>query len=41
MNNYPTWRRTLLRRAKEEEMKRFCKAQVWPQGSEVLMGLES
>nr|XP_054542827.1 F-actin-monooxygenase MICAL1 isoform X2 [Pan troglodytes] len=28
MNNYPTWRRTLLRRAKEEEMKRFCKAQT-------------
>ncbi|EQB78441.1 protein-methionine sulfoxide oxidase MICAL1 [Camelus ferus] len=28
MNNYPTWRRTLLRRAKEEEMKRFCKAQA-------------
>ncbi|XP_053446354.1 F-actin-monooxygenase MICAL1 isoform X1 [Nycticebus coucang] len=28
MNKYPTWRRTLLRRAKEEEMKRFCKAQA-------------
>uniref|UniRef100_A0A287D6V4 Molecule interacting with CasL protein 1 n=1 Tax=Ictidomys tridecemlineatus TaxID=43179 RepID=A0A287D6V4_ICTTR len=28
MNKYPTWRRTLLRRAKEEEMKRFCKAQT-------------
>uniref|UniRef100_A0A8C6BEI4 Molecule interacting with CasL protein 1 n=1 Tax=Monodon monoceros TaxID=40151 RepID=A0A8C6BEI4_MONMO len=28
MNSYPTWRRTLLRRAKEEEMKRFCKAQA-------------
>lgn len=28
MNNYPTWRRTLLRRAREEEMKRFCKAQA-------------
>lgn len=27
MDKYPTWRRTLLRRAKEEEMKRFCKAQ--------------
>ncbi|ELW50095.1 NEDD9-interacting protein [Tupaia chinensis] len=26
-NKYPTWHRTLLRRAKEEEMKRFCKAQ--------------
>ncbi|XP_005311719.1 F-actin-monooxygenase MICAL1 isoform X1 [Chrysemys picta bellii] len=24
---YPTWKRTLTRRAKEEEMKRFCKAQ--------------
>ncbi|XP_021793692.2 F-actin-monooxygenase MICAL1 isoform X2 [Papio anubis] len=28
MNDYPTWRRTLLRRAKEEEMKRFRKAQT-------------
>ncbi|XP_013366271.1 PREDICTED: protein-methionine sulfoxide oxidase MICAL1 isoform X1 [Chinchilla lanigera] len=28
MNNYPTWRRTLLRHAKEEEMKRFHKAQA-------------
>ncbi|XP_036076651.1 F-actin-monooxygenase MICAL1 isoform X2 [Rousettus aegyptiacus] len=28
MDKYPTWRRTLLRRAKEEEMKRFCKAQA-------------
>ncbi|XP_012506649.1 PREDICTED: protein-methionine sulfoxide oxidase MICAL1 [Propithecus coquereli] len=28
MNKYPTWRRTLLRRAREEEMKRFCKAQA-------------
>ncbi|XP_060046633.1 F-actin-monooxygenase MICAL1 isoform X2 [Erinaceus europaeus] len=28
MTNYPTWRRTLLRRAKEEEMKRFSKAQA-------------
>ncbi|XP_072499121.1 F-actin-monooxygenase MICAL1 isoform X1 [Notamacropus eugenii] len=28
MEKYPTWRRTLLRRAKEEEMKRFCKAQA-------------
>ncbi|XP_042636870.1 F-actin-monooxygenase MICAL1 [Orycteropus afer afer] len=28
MNKYPTWRMTLLRRAKEEEMKRFCKAQA-------------
>lgn len=27
-NKYPTWHRTLLRRAKEEEMKRFCKAQA-------------
>lgn len=27
-SKYPTWHRTLLRRAKEEEMKRFCKAQV-------------
>uniref|UniRef100_A0A2I2YK45 [F-actin]-monooxygenase MICAL1 n=1 Tax=Gorilla gorilla gorilla TaxID=9595 RepID=A0A2I2YK45_GORGO len=34
MNNYPTWRQTLLRRAKEEEMKRFCKAQVKPRGSQ-------
>uniref|UniRef100_A0A8C3XL96 Molecule interacting with CasL protein 1 n=1 Tax=Chelydra serpentina TaxID=8475 RepID=A0A8C3XL96_CHESE len=25
---YPTWKRTLTRRAKEAEMKRFCKAQV-------------
>uniref|UniRef100_A0A674JIJ5 Molecule interacting with CasL protein 1 n=1 Tax=Terrapene triunguis TaxID=2587831 RepID=A0A674JIJ5_9SAUR len=29
---YPTWKRTLTRRAKEEEMKRFCKAQVMPTG---------
>ncbi|XP_006840000.1 PREDICTED: protein-methionine sulfoxide oxidase MICAL1 isoform X1 [Chrysochloris asiatica] len=28
MEKYPTWRRTVLRRAKEEEMKRFCKAQA-------------
>ncbi|XP_008070596.1 F-actin-methionine sulfoxide oxidase MICAL1 isoform X1 [Carlito syrichta] len=28
MSKYPTWRRTLLRRAREEEMKRFCKAQA-------------
>ncbi|KAL4675883.1 hypothetical protein H8959_010028 [Pygathrix nigripes] len=28
MNDYPTWRQTLLRRAKEEEMKRFRKAQT-------------
>lgn len=28
MAKYPTWRRTLLRRAKEEEMKRFRKAQA-------------
>ncbi|KAF6364873.1 microtubule associated monooxygenase, calponin and LIM domain containing 1 [Rhinolophus ferrumequinum] len=28
MDKYPTWKRTLLRRAKEEEMKRFCKAQA-------------
>uniref|UniRef100_A0A5F4VTR6 [F-actin]-monooxygenase MICAL1 n=1 Tax=Callithrix jacchus TaxID=9483 RepID=A0A5F4VTR6_CALJA len=28
MNNYPTWRRTLLRRVKEEQMKRFRKAQA-------------
>ncbi|XP_075410800.1 F-actin-monooxygenase MICAL1 isoform X1 [Tenrec ecaudatus] len=28
LNKYPTWRRTLLRRAKEEEMKRFCTAQA-------------
>ncbi|XP_040330278.1 F-actin-monooxygenase MICAL1 isoform X4 [Herpailurus yagouaroundi] len=28
MNKYPTWHRTLLRRAREEEMKRFCKAQA-------------
>lgn len=28
MTKYPTWYRTLMRRAKEEEMKRFCKAQV-------------
>uniref|UniRef100_H0V032 [F-actin]-monooxygenase MICAL1 n=1 Tax=Cavia porcellus TaxID=10141 RepID=H0V032_CAVPO len=28
MDKYPTWRRTLLRHAKEEEMKRFCKAQT-------------
>ncbi|XP_012578694.1 PREDICTED: protein-methionine sulfoxide oxidase MICAL1 isoform X2 [Condylura cristata] len=28
MNNYPTWNRTLMRRAKEEMMKRFCKAQA-------------
>lgn len=27
-SKYPTWNRTLLRRAKEEEMKRFCKAQA-------------
>ncbi|XP_023578084.1 F-actin-monooxygenase MICAL1 isoform X2 [Octodon degus] len=28
MSKYPTWRRTLLRHAKEEEMKRFHKAQA-------------
>ncbi|XP_014636640.1 PREDICTED: protein-methionine sulfoxide oxidase MICAL1 isoform X2 [Ceratotherium simum simum] len=28
MHKYPTWRRTLLRRAREEEMKRFSKAQA-------------
>ncbi|KAM5256527.1 F-actin-monooxygenase MICAL1 [Ctenodactylus gundi] len=28
MDKYPTWRRTLVRRAKEEEMKRFCMAQA-------------
>uniref|UniRef100_A0A452VNW2 F-actin monooxygenase n=1 Tax=Ursus maritimus TaxID=29073 RepID=A0A452VNW2_URSMA len=28
MSKYPTWRRTLMRRAREEEMKRFCKAQA-------------
>ncbi|XP_041582185.1 F-actin-monooxygenase MICAL1 [Vulpes lagopus] len=28
MSKYPTWQRTLLRRAREEEMKRFCKAQA-------------
>ncbi|XP_037376099.1 F-actin-monooxygenase MICAL1 isoform X2 [Talpa occidentalis] len=28
MSNYPTWNRTLLRRAKEEMMKRFCQAQA-------------
>ncbi|XP_055981424.1 F-actin-monooxygenase MICAL1-like [Sorex fumeus] len=27
-SKYPTWHRTLLRRIKEEEMKRFCKAQA-------------
>uniref|UniRef100_A0A670ZFV2 Molecule interacting with CasL protein 1 n=1 Tax=Pseudonaja textilis TaxID=8673 RepID=A0A670ZFV2_PSETE len=27
-NMYPTWKKTLLRRAKEAEMKRFCKAQA-------------
>ncbi|XP_067166584.1 F-actin-monooxygenase MICAL1 [Apteryx mantelli] len=25
---YPTWKRTLLRRAREDQMKRFCKAQA-------------
>lgn len=25
---YPTWKKTLMRRAKEAQMKRFCKAQV-------------
>lgn len=29
---YPTWKRTLARRARESQMKRFCKAQVTPQG---------
>lgn len=29
---YPTWKRTLTRRAREAQMKRFCKAQVAPQG---------
>jgi hypothetical protein len=41
MTKYPTWRRTLMRRAKEEEMKRFCKAQVSPgqaPGTRVLKG---
>ncbi|XP_064145657.1 F-actin-monooxygenase MICAL1 isoform X1 [Loxodonta africana] len=28
MDKYPTWRRTLMRRGKEEQMKRFCKAQA-------------
>uniref|UniRef100_A0A8C5P215 [F-actin]-monooxygenase MICAL1 n=1 Tax=Jaculus jaculus TaxID=51337 RepID=A0A8C5P215_JACJA len=28
MTKYPTWCRTLMRHAKEEEMKRFCKAQA-------------
>ncbi|KAF6115032.1 microtubule associated monooxygenase, calponin and LIM domain containing 1 [Phyllostomus discolor] len=28
MDKYPTWKRTLLRHAREAEMKRFCKAQV-------------
>ncbi|XP_074833976.1 F-actin-monooxygenase MICAL1 [Carettochelys insculpta] len=28
MEAYPTWKRTLTRRAKEAEMKRFCKAQA-------------
>ncbi|CAO2627899.1 [F-actin]-monooxygenase MICAL1 [Lemmus lemmus] len=28
LTKYPTWCRTLMRRAKEEEMKRFCKAQA-------------
>ncbi|XP_074166227.1 F-actin-monooxygenase MICAL1 isoform X1 [Sminthopsis crassicaudata] len=28
MEKYPVWRQTLLRRAKEAEMKRFCKAQT-------------
>ncbi|XP_054425794.1 F-actin-monooxygenase MICAL1 isoform X3 [Pteronotus mesoamericanus] len=28
LDKYPTWQRTLLRRAKEEQMKRFCKAQA-------------
>lgn len=28
MDKYPTWRRTLLRHAKVEQKKRFCKAQV-------------
>uniref|UniRef100_A0A8C8S2E7 Molecule interacting with CasL protein 1 n=1 Tax=Pelusios castaneus TaxID=367368 RepID=A0A8C8S2E7_9SAUR len=27
-DKYPTWKRTLLRRAKEADMKRFCKAQA-------------
>lgn len=30
---YPTWKRTLTRRAREAQMKRFCKAQVDPWGS--------
>ncbi|KAF6115030.1 microtubule associated monooxygenase, calponin and LIM domain containing 1 [Phyllostomus discolor] len=28
MDKYPTWKRTLLRHAREAEMKRFCKAQA-------------
>lgn len=34
VTKYPTWCRTLMRRAKEEEMKRFCKAQVRQQRSD-------
>lgn len=30
---YPTWKRTLTRRAREAQMKRFCKAQVTLWGS--------
>lgn len=43
MTKYPTWYRTLMRRAKEEEMKRFCKAQVSPRAPGILkawVGLE-
>lgn len=29
---YPTWKRTLTRRDREAQMKRFCKAQVSPMG---------
>jgi len=29
---YPTWKRTLTRRAREAQMKRFCKAQVAARG---------
>uniref|UniRef100_A0A8C0ML13 LIM zinc-binding domain-containing protein n=1 Tax=Canis lupus familiaris TaxID=9615 RepID=A0A8C0ML13_CANLF len=40
MSKYPTWQRTLLRRAREEEMKRFCKAQD-PQNNKTPCGWNS
>lgn len=36
---YPTWKRTLMRQAREAQMKRFCKAQVSPTGESHISSL--